>query len=191
MKIIKSLFSVFFILLATFHLFHPDFLIDIISLTLILIAILPWIIQIIKTIELPGGTRIELKELRNVEEKANEVGLISDVNNSDSQYSFQMISDEDPQLALAGLRIEIEKRLKEIAKNHNLQVNRKGVGQLLRLLSKEKILSSEQKNVLLDLVGLLNKAVHANYIDYNVSQWALEVGPRLLKALDIKICFNS
>jgi len=191
MRIIKSLFSGFFMLLAVLHLFHPDFLIDIISLTLILIAILPWIIQIIKTIELPGGTRIELKELRNAEKKANEVGLISEVNSSDSQYSFQMISDEDSQLALAGLRIEIEKRLKEIATNHNLQVNRKGVGQLLRMLSKENILSRNQENVLSDLVGLLNKAVHANYIDDNVSQWALEVGPRLLKALDREINFNE
>lgn len=47
------------------------------------------------------------------------------------EFGFQRIAEEDPNLALAGLRIEIEKRLVKLSESRNVEVRSRGVGQLL------------------------------------------------------------
>jgi hypothetical protein len=37
------------------------------------------------------------------------------------------------------------------------------------------------------MVGLLNAAVHGGEIDNRAAEWALDVGPRLVRALETKI----
>jgi len=39
----------------------------------------------------------------------------------------------------------------------------------------------------MDLVGLLNNAVHGAKVDHRAATWAIETGPRLLRALDQKL----
>lgn len=56
-----------------------------------------------------------------------------------SLYSFQLVADEDPNLALAGLRIEIEKRLTQIAESYQIDPGRSSAGRLLRILGKQDI----------------------------------------------------
>ncbi len=102
-------------------------------------------------------------------------------------YSFQLVAEEGPKLALAGLRIEIERRLNEIAESNGLKVEKVGVGQLLRLLGERELLSQEQRSVLADMVGLLNGAVHGGDIDERAAGWALDIGPSLLNTLEMKI----
>jgi hypothetical protein len=36
------------------------------------------------------------------------------------------------------------------------------------------------------MVGMLNSAVHGATVDISASDWAIEIGPRLLKSLDDK-----
>lgn len=57
--------------------------------------------------------KIEFNEIKRIDKEANKVGLIGNEKDVDKdyQYSFQIIADQDPNLALAGLRIEIEKNL--------------------------------------------------------------------------------
>ena len=102
------------------------------------------------------------------------------------EFSFQLVAEEDPKLALAGLRIEIEQRLTEIAESNGLAVEKLGIGRLLRLLGEKNLLSQEQRSVMADMVNLLNSAVHGGEIDNRAAEWALEVGPRLLTALKNK-----
>ena len=178
-------------IIALIHITFPNLMIDSITLTLIVIAIIPWLAPLLKSIELPGGTKIELRDLEKVEEKAKEVGLITKEPKQEKtkKYFFQDISYEDPQLALANLRIEIEKRLRKIAELKQISLNRKGFGELLRVLSENNLLSQEERSVLLDLVGLLNKAVHSEIgsVDYRTVQWALDIGPEILKGLDERL----
>jgi hypothetical protein len=82
------------------------------------------------------------------------------------------------------LRIEIEKRLVAIAERSGLEVRSRGIGQLLRLLSERQVLGTQERSVLADLIGLLNAAVHGAEIDRRSATWAIEIGPRLLAALD-------
>lgn len=174
------------LLLAIAHLIWPDLKIDAITLTLVVIAIVPWLAPLFKSLELPGGWKVEFKDLLRAEEEADEAGLLAEANGG-PDYSFQLVADEDPNLALAGLRIEIETRLANLARSHGIGIERTSVGRLMRLLSKEEVLSYKEESVLADLVGLLNHAVHGAEVDSRSADWAMSVGPRLLKALDNKI----
>ena len=175
------------LLIIGIHLKWPELKIDSITLTLLLIAVVPWLSQIFKSLELPGGWKIEFRDLQNAKKRADEAGLLSGKVKSGTSYSFQLVADDDPNLALAGLRIEIEKRLNQIAESYQMDVGHSSAGQLLRLLGQRNFISLQEQSVLADMMGLLNGAVHGAKIDSRAVGWAMDVGPRLLASLDEKI----
>lgn len=171
---------------AFVHLIWPTLAIDAITLVLLVIAIVPWLAPIFRSLEFPGGWKIEFQELQRAAQRAEEAGLLAAPLQmaSEVDYTFQRVAEQDPNLALAGLRIEIEKRLVALAEKHGIGVRGRGLGQLLRLLSERDALDQQERSVLADLTGLLNSAVHGASVDRQVADWAIEVGPRLLRALD-------
>ena len=58
------------------------------------------------------------------------------------QASFLVVAEHDPNLALVGLRIEIEKRVRALARLHNLD-ERRPLGQLLRELTQRELLPGD------------------------------------------------
>jgi hypothetical protein len=176
------------VIVIVIHVIWPTLAVDSITLALIILAILPWIAPLFKSLEFPGGWKIEFQELQKAENKADKAGLLAPASTIDitPKYSFQVIADNDPNLALAGLRIEIEKRLQSIAESKNISVKNQGVSSLMRILSKEGALSQQEYSVLSDMVGMLNSAVHGATVDKRAVEWAMETGPRLLKSLDDK-----
>jgi hypothetical protein len=50
--------------LAAVHIIVPNANIDAITLTLLVIAVVPWLAPILKTVELPGGWKFEFRELK-------------------------------------------------------------------------------------------------------------------------------
>lgn len=176
------------LLIALAHLIWPKLTIDAITVILLFIALVPWLAPLFKSIELPGGWKIEFQDFERARTEADKVGLLAQSAETQSrkEYSFQLVAKEDPKLALAGLRIEIEKRLIEIAKSNGLNAEKAGVGRLLNMLSERELLSQQQRSVLADMIGLLNAAVHGGDIDDRAADWALDVGPRLLNTLEAK-----
>jgi hypothetical protein len=174
---------------AVIHATCPTIVIDGVTLTLILVAILPWLAPLFKSVELPGGVKVEFQELEKAKERADRAGLLAEtpVIQPTTEYSFQTIAEDDPNLALAGLRIEIEKRLIQIAKSRGIEGDRKSVGRLLQILTEKQLLTGEERSVLSDMLGLLNSAVHGALVDERAAAWAVQVGPRLLKSLDERI----
>ncbi|MBI3169863.1 MAG: hypothetical protein HYZ22_15380, partial [Chloroflexi bacterium] len=150
------------LVVAIIHVVFPDLTIDAITVFLLVIALLPWLIPLVRSLEFPGGWKVEFQELEKAKNKAEKAGLLSSKRKITKKpsYSFETILDRDPNLALAGLRIELEKRLVQIAKLNNLNVSKASVGQLIRLLNQEKILTPEESSALADMSGLLNSAVH-------------------------------
>ncbi|MBU2730211.1 hypothetical protein [Acidithiobacillus caldus] len=189
LKGLRQLISFGALLLALAHIVWPQLTIDSVTLALIVIAILPWLAPLVKSLELPGGWKIEFHELLKAASRAESAGLLA-VTPSEKEaiYSFQSIATRDPNLALAGLRIEIEKRLSSLAEMYGLKSSRAmGVGQALRALARAKILTAEERSVLSDMVNILNAAVHGAEVDSRASAWAIDVGPRLLTSLDERI----
>jgi len=113
-QLIISLLAIIIILV---HLIWPSLAIDGITLTLIVVAVIPWLAPLFKSLELPGGWKIEFKDLAKAKVEADAAGLLASSTevNVTKEYPFQIVAEDDPNLALAGLRIEIEKRLRELA----------------------------------------------------------------------------
>jgi len=185
----QIIITVVALLIVIVHVAWPKIMIDVITVFLLVVALLPWLIPLIRSLEFPGGWKVEFQELEKVKNKADRAGLLSKKKraNESKSYSFEIVLNKDPNLALAGLRIEIEKRLIQIAKLNNLSVERSSIGQLLRLLAQHQALTIEETSVLSDMTGLLNSAVHGAEVDKRAADWAIEVGPKLLQSLDEKI----
>lgn len=181
-----SVISVAFIVV---HILFPQLAIDGVTFALIVLAFLPWLAPIFKSLELPGVLKVEFQDLVKVQMNADKAGLLSPISEQEQmpEYTFQVIANEDPNLALAGLRIEIEKRLQWIAESKNINTKNKGVGGLMRSLHEAGSLSHGEYSVLADMIGMLNAAVHGAEVDKRAVNWAMETGSRLLKSLDLKI----
>lgn len=177
------------LILAIGHLIWPNIAIDAITLALVVIAILPWLAPLVKSLELPGGWKVEFQELQKAASRADTAGLLAaEPLSSEDSFSFQSISKRDPNLALAGLRIEIEKRLSKLAEANNVEQRRPmGIGELLRVLAQREVLTNEERSILSDMVNMLNAAVHGATVDRQSADWAIEIGPRLLTSLDERI----
>jgi hypothetical protein len=163
----------------------PNLTIDLVTMTLLLIAVLPWLAPLFKSVELPGGVKVQFQDLQNAEESIAKAGLLAPAKpqDKDAVYSFQLVADKDPNLALAGLRIEIEKVLSEIAEPLGLKSHRYSIRGLLRELSERQVLTQQERSVLENLLELLNHAVHGGEITREAAGWAMDVGPRLLEGL--------
>lgn len=174
--------------LALGHLLWPSLAIDAITLALVALAIVPWLAPLFKALELPGGWKIQFQDLQNVQAKADDAGLLSPKKAPESStYVFQDVAERDPNLALAGLRIELEKRLVQLAERQDIGTRMQGLGRLLHELSKHGVLSEEESSVISDMLSLLNDAVHGASVDPRASEWAIDVGPLLLQTLDEKL----
>jgi len=190
LKRLRQVVSLGGLLLALAHILWPKLAIDAVALALIVIAILPWLSPLVKSLELPGGWKLEFQELQKAASRAETAGLLAaEPNEPEVLFSFQSIANRDPVLALAGLRIEIEKRLALLAEAHRLNSGQRslGVGQLLRLLAQAEVLTNEERSILADMVNLLNSAVHGADVDPRAATWAIDVGPRLLTSLDERV----
>ncbi len=189
LKKLRQYVSLGALLLALAHLIWPDLAIDAIALALIVIAILPWIAPIVKSFELPGGWKVEFQELQKAASRAETAGLLAaEPSQKEAIFSFQSIATRDPNLALAGLRIEIGKRLSLLAEIYGLNSRRPmGVGQALRALAQAEVLTNEERSILSDMVNMLNAAAHGAEVDSRAANWAIEIGPRLLTSLDERV----
>jgi len=172
---------------ALIHVWVPALAIDAITLALIALAILPWLGPLFKSVQLPGGFKVEFQErLERAAERADKAGLLSRRGVEGQQYPFQLVADQDPNLALAGLRIELERQLRALAEAVGVGTRMQGARRLVIELAKEGVLSAEEEDVLTDLIELLNDAVHGADVGSRASRWAMDIGPRLLASLQGK-----
>lgn len=185
--IIQIIVSFSAISLIIAHLIWPQAAIDGITLGLIMIVIIPWLSPLFKTLELPGGVKLEYQELEKAKEKIVNSGLLKEsINTNKSKHIYVPTPSEDPTLTLAWLRIEIEKRLRAIARLNKLPHDRSMRKIMLDLVDNDT-LSKEELAALADVTGVLNKAIHGIELDRTAADWALNIGPDLLNSLDSKI----
>jgi hypothetical protein len=69
-KRIQYIITMIAILIAIVHLIWPSFAIDSTTLFLVAIAVVPWLIPLFKSLELPGGWKFEFQEQDYLEAKA-------------------------------------------------------------------------------------------------------------------------
>ncbi len=187
-NIIAIVLSTLAIAAAVAHAFFPNLQIDSTTAFLIAIAVLPWLGMFFRSVELPGGIKVEYHELKEAEAKARDAGLIttSDEKSKAADPIYERIAEEDPNLALAGLRIEIEKELVALASRHGIIVTRGSVLMLAKELTQIQVLGTGAYLALADIIHLLNKAVHGAKVERESVSWALSSGSQILQSLRIK-----
>lgn len=177
--------------------FIIDFAIKPISnagLILIVLALSPWITRIIKTIELPGGGKVEFeRELAAASDKVEDAGLLAEPPTPEAKKAaYEAVFYQDPTLALAGLRIELERRINRLVALTGCYSD-KGASRPMSLqsaisaLASTDVISHEEVGALKAIIPLLNRAVHSLEFSMSAAEWAMDFGPRMLAALDKKI----
>ena len=212
-KRLRLFITVAALLVALGHLIFPSVTIDFVTVVLLLIAVVPWIAPIVKSVELPGGFKIQLQD---VEEAAKELLRVDAVvqpaageirietsapqvtldakaeikfeaevmNRAEAAVaSLKNVAGTDPNLALVGFRIEIEKRLRELARNKGLDPSLR-VSAMLRELRRRELLPSRVASALSELIALGNQAAHGVAVEPQTAEWVFEEGPEVLAALD-------
>jgi len=94
------------------------------------------------------------------------------------------VYESDPNLALVGIRIEIETRLRKIAEANELNPEKLPPRKIIQFLHSKKILSSEMAAGLLDLIDFGNSAAHGAEVNRDAAEWVLTMAPRILSQLD-------
>lgn len=186
---IKAAVSVVAGLLAVAHLLWPGLAIDWVTVALLVFAALPRLAPWLNSVELPGGVKLTWQDVARVQQEAEATGLLAGPAAFEAcprEYSYQLVVDEDPRLALAGIRIEIEKRLNELAAAYDLEP-RGGILHILRTLRQHEALEWQEAEVLGHVNRVLNMAVHGAELSPDAARLALDLGPRLLRVLDDRI----
>lgn len=179
-----ALFAVALILFDT--LIKP---LTIVALGLAVLAVLPWLLRLVKRLELPGGVKVEmLEELGKVTREAEQAGLLDEQPAPPNRPSYEVVFNDDPVLALAGLRIEIERCMNELREVTSSPTPRSlGLSPAVRELTGLGVLKQDEATAILKLLPILNAAVHSREPPMDAAEWAMKNGPLLLANLDAKI----
>ncbi len=182
-NILQKIISTGSLILIIAHLIWPQIAIDLITITLLIIAIVPWTSWLFKSLELPGGIKVEYRDLEKITEEATGTDLLKAVD-KDKAYYYSI--ENNPDISLAWLRIEIEKRIRILNSLCNFSEN-KNFSASLEHLQDNKIIDRKEYNILRDLRGTLNKAAHGIEVEPKINDWAFTTGLSILSALDEKI----
>lgn len=164
-----------------------------ISLGLLIVAaavLSPWwehLPTIFKSVHLPGGLKLEFRDdLNNATKEAQQAGLLSEPQpEKKKQPIYEIIYNDDPTLSLAGLRIAIERRLRDLAKIAGIS-QAAPLSRLVTNLESAEALTREQSSALRDLLPLLNKALHSEEYSREAADWAITIGPKLVAGLEVR-----
>ncbi len=151
---------------------------------------MPWLPLLIKEISLPGGTKITLRDLKEPSDNIIEEGKSKNIEpkidenelKRQKQLGYSVL--ENPNLALVSVRIEIEKRIRELAQLHLKTERIFSLKRAANELVKKKILSPSISGSLLELIDLGNKAAHGEEVSYDAIDWAIDYAPKILSILD-------
>lgn len=191
-KLDKYLITLFCLILIIIHAIFPEYAIDTITIALIIIILFPSLIPYLESLKLPGGTEIyfreEVKRLEELSEKSPELSGSVELRIKEIPDEIEPTRQDllrvDPNLALASLRIDIERKVKQISKQKDIFTNRKSLGAILKKLYTNEIIGSSEYDTLLSVINICNKAVHAERVDHLVASKVLDIGESALLYLN-------
>jgi hypothetical protein len=177
MKIIAGLVSILFIVLATLHVFVDAVTIDVIAIILLVLASLPWMFPYLKSLELPGGVKIELKDVQQAIEKVSEGK--DEPSPPTSEYDYlRVISAHDPSLALVAIRIEIEKSVRSTLGSEGRPIP---LSRAIHQLISDGTITKSVATGLTEFIQLGNHAAHGVEVDEQAAEYVIENAAKILK----------
>ena len=159
----------------------PD-LLDATDILILALALLPRLSSILKSVEFPGGGNIEFKDVQSAVSKII-IGVPVAVAERAANYSSEISPSTDPNLALVGLRIEIERRVRQLAERHGFEPQDSLI-RTIRGLQSRGVLEGARVSGLQELVMFGNQAAHGGVVEQEAAAWARDYGPQVLAVLD-------
>lgn len=152
----KLALTVFCVAVAVFDTFWKQ--LSPIAAGALALAIVPWVLGIIEKITAPGGFEIVFAK---VESQLNADQSTPDEDDIDA---FKYFEGSDPNLAIAMLRVQIERRLRQLAEDVMLAPDPRGRPRTLRSLSEDLAklgaIPDEATYLIRDLMPVMDAAVH-------------------------------
>jgi hypothetical protein len=190
LRYIKAAISIVALGVIVVRVVWPALHIDGITLGLLVLAALPWLSPLIKSAEFPGGWKIEFQDLKEAAEKIT--SKVSGASPGTGRLEVTgyaptvVVGGPDPNIALVSVRIEIEKRLRALARAAGIDTNQSLLG-LARALRQKGILDDSELSGLQDLIDAGTRAAHGAPVSPDVSAWVQNNAPAVLDALDAKV----
>ena len=197
MRIIHYLHWLIGIILIFLHGFFPNqFNIDNSILLIYFISSIPFIAQFLKEANLLGAKFIFKEEIRKTGKlinvsgtsriKTNVSGSLTVVKSKELDLdNVKKLLDSDPALALAALRIEIEKNLKSIAGKLDLPMKEKrSITEIIVNLKRKEIFSHGQVLVLRNIIQMCNKAIHGVSISKGEAKEIVSLTEKFYRTLE-------
>ncbi len=187
-KIAAFMFSGVSVGLLIIHMVDHKATIDYISVALLVLAGLPWILPLLRHLELPGGIKMDLKEgVEEVQQLAKQEGFIDSASvesivQGPDDLVYEQLLKQDPNLALAAMRLNLERQLTSLLVDKtNIQFA--GIGRILEMLRQRGTISQSEYVVIQHIVPVLNKAVHGSTIDPHSARRIISIGLQLMHSL--------
>ena len=197
MRIIHYLHWVVGIILIFLHGFFPDqFIIDNSILLIYFISSIPFIAQFLKEANLLGAKFIFKEEIRKTGKLINVSGTSRIKTNASVSLTIvkskeldldnvRKLLDSDPALAVAALRIEIEKNLKSIAWKLDLPIKEKrSIAEIIVNLKRKEIFSHEEVLILKKIIQMCNKAIHGAVISKGEAKEIISLTEKFYRTLE-------
>ena len=177
MKIIHWLTLIIGIALILVHGLWPDeFEVDIITILIFFVLVIPFVAPYLRKAKFPGA-EFEFKEEINETRKLVQLSVeqAKEAENAGERKILQFetfrlsavrqLLDSDPILALAALRIEMERKLRTLADFLDLPMrDKRSVSKVIQAVERKELLSFEQITALRKIVDMCNKAIHGSLI---------------------------
>lgn len=158
-------------------------------LLLLIILISPFIASVRKIKYGDFEAEIDPKEIQKIKAEAEKnVEFKESDNEMGSEIyatteSIRELASSDPVIALAKVRIELEKVLNRLAKIAEIEVKKLGLGILVKTLSNHEVISPSIGKSLTEVIGICNRAVHGEAISEESANTIISLGIELIEDL--------
>jgi hypothetical protein len=156
-------------------------------LLLIIILISPFIASVRKIKYGDFEAEIDPKEVQKIKAEAEKSAELKEPDDEGrpeiyaATESIRDLASSDPVIALAKVRIELEKVLNRLARIAGIEVKRTSLGMLVKTLSNHEIISSGTGKSLTEVIGICNRAIHGEAISEDSANTIVSLGIDLLE----------
>lgn len=179
---IQFIISCLALVLLIIHLAWPALKVDAITVTLLILAGVPWLAPLVSSAKFPGGWEITFRDVADAGSKIERPESTQE-DAPDASSRLDLAPDQDANLALVRLRIELERRLRDLAGHHGV-LKLRSLHNLVGELTAKGILSTSAGTGLTELIHAGNRAAHGAAIEPAVADWARDFAPGILAELD-------
>jgi len=154
-----------------------------VTVALLIVMLLPWLYSVIESAKLPGGYEVKFRDISEAAKKIEGSGDTFSLNAAaDAPTISELVYALDPNLAMAYLRIEVEKSVRAIARKNGFTADDTLSAQI-RSLTKAGVFPPQMADGILSLIGMANRAIHGASVDPMAAEWAVEHGEMVINSL--------